>query len=215
MSAIGFLSKIRKIIFKTDQQRTFNKWFSSEGDTTFSLDYPLNQKSVVLDVGGYKGQWTSDIFSRFLCKVYLFEPVKEFADFSRDRFVHNKKIIIFDFGLSGITRKEDISLRNDESSLLLPGEKRSIELKSLREFLNEKKIKEVDLISINIEGGEYELLEKILEEDMITRFKNIQIQFHRIGTDYNKKRDDIRKRLSETHKQKYCFPWVWEAWTKK
>ena len=38
----------------------------------------------------------------------------------------------------------------------------------------------VDLIKINIEGGEYELLEAILDNNLAKAFDNLQIQFHGI-----------------------------------
>jgi FkbM family methyltransferase len=196
-------SLLRKTI-KSKKQKKTDRWFEIEGDITLLLDYPLDEKSIIFDVGGYKGQWTSE--------VYLFEPVKEFAEFSRKRFEKNKKIKVFEFGLSGKTREEKIVLKKSGSSTLLKGEGEKIKLKDIKEFLDENKIKKVDLISINIEGGEYELLERMIEMGLIKKFENIQIQFHEIGKNYSLRRNKIREELSKTHKQKYCFPFVWESW---
>ena len=32
----------------------------------------LNEKSVVFDIGGYNGQWTSEIFSKYCCAFSIF-----------------------------------------------------------------------------------------------------------------------------------------------
>ena len=37
-------------------------WLADNGDKTYRLDYNLNENSVVFDLGGYEGQWASDIF---------------------------------------------------------------------------------------------------------------------------------------------------------
>jgi len=56
--------------------------------------------------------------------------------------------------------------------------------------------KKVDLISINIEGGEYDLLERIVQThpDMM---QSIQVQFHDFIPDAVKKREQILLVLAE------------------
>jgi hypothetical protein len=39
------------------------------------LEYDLNADSVCIDIGGYEGQWASDIFGRYGCTIHVFEPV--------------------------------------------------------------------------------------------------------------------------------------------
>ena len=41
------------------------QWFKDNGDKTHRLNYNLNEKSIVFDLGGYEGQWASDIFSKY------------------------------------------------------------------------------------------------------------------------------------------------------
>ena len=38
-----------------------NEWFSSKGDFTYSLNHDLNENSIVIDVGAYKGIWAEKI----------------------------------------------------------------------------------------------------------------------------------------------------------
>src|SRR3954451_14159129 len=85
------------------RERVLARWRADHGDERLRLDYALTSSSVVFDVGGYQGQWASDIFSRFLCRVDVFEPVKEFAQEIERRFSGNDAIVVHAFGLGATT----------------------------------------------------------------------------------------------------------------
>jgi hypothetical protein len=44
---------------------------------------------MVFDVGGYEGQWSSDIFSKYVCHIHIFEPVPEYADQIASRMLND------------------------------------------------------------------------------------------------------------------------------
>src|SRR5258708_7901812 len=78
------------------QSKRVKPWFKNNGDETLRLNYPeLNEGSIVFDLGGYKGQWASDIYARYNCAVYIFEPYSIYANNIRDRFAKNNKIHLF------------------------------------------------------------------------------------------------------------------------
>jgi len=191
------------------------KWKESNGDKVLRLDYPLDESSIVFDIGGYEGGWTDDIYNNFKCNIYVFEPVKNFYEKIVLRFKKNKKIKVFQFGLSKGNSKEVIFLNVDSSSLYGKGEKEIIEIRDFKEFIKIEDIKNINLLKMNIEGAEYLLLEGIIDEGLLNMFENIQIQFHKNVDDYKGRRDVIRKHLSKTHKQEYNFPFVWESWSLK
>jgi hypothetical protein len=70
------------------------KWYSDGGDNRFRFDYPLDSRSLVLDVGGYEGQWASDVYARYRCRIMVFEPVARFAHDIAERFRHNTDITV-------------------------------------------------------------------------------------------------------------------------
>ena len=80
------------------------------------------------------------------------------------------------------------------------------------DFIKKRKIKKINLIKINIEGGEYDLLENLIENDFIKNIENIQVQFHKIGKEYKKRMMSIQEKLKETHHLTYKYPLVWENW---
>ncbi len=196
------------------QKRRVAPWFKANGDKTFRLEYEeLNQDSVVFDLGGYEGQWASDIFSKYCSNIFIFEPSKPFSDKIKKRFSSNPKVKVFDFGLSNKTYTTELALAGNASSVFKESNlKEEIELISAMEFFKMHKIEKIDLIKINIEGGEYDLLEYLIYEQLIERFKNIQIQFHDFIPDAVERMKAIQKDLNKTHHLTYHFEFVWENW---
>ena len=208
----------------TDSDEEFHKavnaWFAVHGDETYRLNYPLTKESIVIDAGGYHGDWTAAIVKRYGCCSHVFEPVPKYAAMMRQRFSDNPNVTVHECGLGADSRDAEIEIENDGSSIYRPVNGHpviAIKYKSIIEFLQENGISEVQLIKINIEGGEYELLEKLCETGYISRFLNVQVQFHNIPEiDAARRMALIWDRLSKTHKLTWSFrPFVWENWTRK
>ncbi len=213
---MGIKNAIRRRLYKTPQEKIFDKWWADGGDVKLRFDYDLGPDSVVLDCGGYEGQWASDIFGRYSCKIFVFEPVRKFAGDIDARFRKNDKIQVFKFGLGGSSRKETINLSADCSSVIkAASEKEEIEIVDVAEWLKQEKITALDLMKINIEGGEYELLERLIDIGFIGSVKNIQVQFHDFVDNAAERMEKIQARLMKTHTPTYKYRFVWENWTRK
>ncbi len=63
-------------------------------------------------------------------------------------------------------------------------------------------------MKLNIEGGEYELLERLLEAGLINIINHIQIQFHDVGSESASRMEKIRGELSKTHVCTYRYKFV-------
>lgn len=90
-----------------------------------------------------------------------------------------------------------------------------INIVDIDEFLTEQETDFVDLIAINIEGGEYELLERMIEKGHINKFDRIQVQFHNVLLDSSDRRDKIISVLNETHDHVFSVPFVWDGFKLK
>ena len=192
------------------------RWFTDKGDVYKRLDYPeLNQNSVVLDVGGYLGTFTESIYLRYGCDIYLFEPVRSFYEACNFKFAHLPKIKIFNYGLAGTDYSTEIYVSEDASSttVLDTPSKEKIQLQNVSKIIRELNVPMIDLLKINIEGDEFDLLENlILNRDVMSKIKNIQIQYHTFANDAQKRRERINSRLLSTHECDWCYEWVWENW---
>ncbi len=210
----------KKTSINTDNLLQYNRvkpWFTVKGDETLRLNYDLNTDSIVFDVGGYKGEFASEILCKYNANVYIFEPVRDFFLVIKNKFLKNEKVMSFNFGLAGKDQEMQISISDNSSSVYLKGEKKeTIQLKSIVDFIKRNNINQIDLIKINIEGGEYELLESLIENGCITVFKNIQVQFHDFLFENAKERmNKIQENLSKTHEITYQYEFVWENWRLK
>jgi FkbM family methyltransferase len=207
------LTRFSKYLYTPLQEKRCIPWFRDKGDKTLRLNYDLNDKSIVFDLGGYEGQWTSDIFSMYCCYIHVFEPVEKFATHIEKRFSKNTKIFVHKFGLSSLKQRMPISLDADSSSTFKSKDStEEIYLIKAIDFIKDHKIEHIDLMKINIEGGEYDLLEHLLDSGFIQNIYNIQVQFHDFMPDAEQRMKKVQQDLSETHSLTYHYPFVWENW---
>jgi len=182
------------------------------------LYYPLDNRSLVVDLGVYEGKFTREIRQRYGCAVLGFEPVREFwsklADLHADPCVSIRNCAI---GAEDGTAK--IAVRNDSSSLYLEGEcvepVQVVGVAKLFATLTSIGHWAVDLMKINVEGAEYDILDRMIELDLVRRVRFLQIQFHTYGAGAEGaqvRRDRIRESLRQTHTLEWDFPFVWESW---
>jgi FkbM family methyltransferase len=213
------MSALRKAInkiFPSEQARRVRPWFRDNGDKTLRLNYDLNENSVVFDLGGYEGQWASDIFSMYLCTVFVFEPFQDYARNIQRRFAKNSKIKVFEFGLGKDDSRSLLYMNDDATSLYgKEGKPHEIEIKKASRFISSQHPGIIDLVKINIEGAEYDLLEELIDHGDITKIKNIQVQFHDFVPEARSRMEKIQASLSRTHRLTYQYEFVWENWELK
>lgn len=199
--------------YMSEQEIRVQPWFKDDGEKKLRLNYDLSNNSLLFDLGGYEGQWTSDIYSMYQPTIYVFEPVEEFSVRIKERFKNNNNIYVYDFGLAGKTEELEVSVEGDSSSTFKKSKKnRKIKLIKASDFIRENNIKTIDLMKVNIEGGEYDLLQHLIDSELIKRIENIQVQFHDFVPDAESRMHDIQKNLAKTHSLTYQYPFVWENW---
>jgi FkbM family methyltransferase len=196
-------------------------WFAAKGDKTLRLDYDLNENSIVFDLGGYHGCWTADIYCKYGCFVHVFEPSLEFASLISNKFSHNKRISVHKCGLSNANTSVNLSREDDRSSIYEQGSSKDegkveeIVLVDAAEFFRENNITHIDLMKINIEGGEYDLLDHLIENGLHLKIRNIQVQFHDFVPDAENRMKAIQEKLGKSHSTTYQYEFVWENWRLK
>jgi FkbM family methyltransferase len=213
------VKKIKKALTfyfcKDKHQRAVSRWFSARGDSTLRVNYDLNEQSIVFDLGGYHGDFAYEMHRRYGCTVYVFEPVERFYTHIKKRFEGIDTIKVFNFGLSNSDTEVSISLDNDASSVYIGDAcevAETIELRDIEGFLTVEGITHIDLLKSNIEGGEFDVLPRLLEMNRMPQVDNIQVQFHLFVPQAILRRKEIQRALQKTHKLTYNFYFVWENW---
>ena len=205
---------------KTLTQKNKEIWYSINGDNTLRIEYDLNENSIVFDVGGYEGNWATEIAARYNSIIFVFEPVSKYYKKLTSRFEKNKKIKILPYGLAGENKQLTFSILDQSSSAFKKKEryttrdegKETVSLKSFTEVCIDLNITKIDLFKTNIEGGEYELLEQIISSGWLTKITNLQIQFHDFVENADERMKAIKLELQKTHSLTYEYAYVWENW---
>ncbi len=227
--------KITKSLRDTLGDMIFNDFWGRYCEHEDTRTYPLTGNSFVWDVGGFRGSWTESILKKYPnVHVHLYEPVKEFADACAYRFRDNQDVRVLNYGLGTANESLLIQKQGQNSSLVRGGEgQRAMpydkvsgepvpEKIRLRDIVDEVKIfyysygdHDIDLVSFNCEGGEYAALERLIDFNLIKKFKYVQIQFHNFADWAPARRDKIRELLRKTHTEIFNYPFVWEGWKLK
>lgn len=204
-------------------RQEINEWWLAKGDQTLRVSYDLNQDSVVFDLGGFKGKYAEQIYNKYESNIYIFEPLPKFITMIRENFEGNNKVRVFDYGIGGKTEDLNLVVSKDASYLISPRgventdglEIEKVKIKSFKDAYDETGVDKIDLMKINVEGAEYEIMQNIFDNDLVSKIDNFQIQFHNITDDSERLLLDIREKLSETHSLDWKFDWVWENWSLK
>jgi len=202
---------------------SLQRWFADRGDFTHNLNYEINEKSIIIDLGGFHGLWVDEILKKnspIIPKIILVEPVTEFYNVLVQKYKNIQNITVLNYGVSTNNKEETkkLYISDDGSSTHFNVGGKFIEIKTIpiEKILKDEKIENVDLLQINIEGDEYGLLEHMIENDLINKFKNVQVQFHLGVSNDIERRDTIQKNLlSLGFINKFNYPFVWESWTNK
>lgn len=150
--------------------------------------YDLKPTDKCLDLGSYQMEWANEIIKRYGCKVECFDALDNKA-----AWVYDGKIAMGDAFYY--------------TSLYADKIDKEYWCVDIAKYLQE----EIAVMKINIEGGEYVLLNYIIQKGLHKNVKNIQVQFHLIdGMDCGKLHLDIYKELKKTHKLTWDYPFCWE-----
>lgn len=193
----------------------FGLWRLLQGDKTLRLNHELGTDSLVFDVGGYQGEWAQQIFNRYQCRIMVFEPVPEFYQQIKKRFDGNSKIRVFNFGLGNYTHNTTFNQLADASGQFQASEQTiTVPIRDIVDFIKEEKVMHIDLMKINIEGGEYDLLDRLITAGDIEKVHTLQVQFHSFVPHAKERRAKIMNRLAKNFQCIYHFPFIWGQWEK-
>lgn len=192
------------------------RWLRDDGDNYHNLNYNLNENSIIMDIGGYKGIWVEQMVNKYNPHVYILEPIPSFYEDMIVKFSNNNKVHLMNVAIGTENKSGLIYMNGDEtSSNLNNGKSIKVNFNTIDTILEKWNLNKIDLIQINIEGDEYALLEHMLETGSINKFKNIQIQFHLGIQDDIKRRNEIRNGLTKNNfAVKFDYAFVWESWYK-
>jgi len=180
-----------------------------EGCEPLRYDYSLNPESLVLDIGGSIGNFSHGITGRYGCYVAIYEPIESCFKACQSRFKDNPKVKVIRKAVHAIGGPLYVNLESETVSIA--------KLREPYEVIDGVDVvdityRHIDLLKLNIEGSEYDVLERLTETSNIKNVDNIQVQFHILNGDSFLRRYKIQQKLAETHTLVWNHEFCWESW---
>lgn len=194
----------------------FRQWKRENGPSRLYDYAALQSGTVVLDFGGFRGEWTDMVLTaQPKANVHVFEPHPGFADALNARFGKDPRVHVHPFALGSDDGVLHLSDAGDASSAVADhGKSFEAPVVSVTRFFASHDLPRIDLVKVNIEGGEYDLLPALIAAGVMSRIQRLQVQFHLFDPSLSPARDAIRADLARSHDCAWCYPFVWEEWRK-
>lgn len=149
--------------------------------------YNIQNLKTVLDIGANNGLFSKYLVEKGCESLYLFEPNKEATKNIRSIIGNHSKYEVIEKAVSanggdltfyvshnnttiGSTSRDHVAKHANPIEIKVP----SISLKT---FIEERNLEKIDLIKMDIEGGEYVIIES-LEEEIFNITESFLIEFH-------------------------------------
>lgn len=155
-------------------------------------DYDVKVGDLVLDIGSYQREWGKR-FEQRGCIVEYFDALDNRAAWVFDGDVEMGGAYYYTsmFGEGVMTRFKCVDIAR---------------------YI----ITRIEIMKVNIEGGEVALLNYILDRGLLHLINNIQVQFHLVeGQDSVEQYEAIALRLKQSHELTWRYPFCWENWKLK
>ncbi len=193
------------------------EFFRRGGNSLLVSDLPIGAEDLVIDAGGYRGTWSYDVLSRYGSRAIVFEPFPAQAEFLRNLFRNNSRVEVIEAAVGDRNGEDKLTLQSDASTRFAnhrTSESVDIRVLDIAGFLSSRGISEVGCMKLNIEGSEYEVLERLIETGLIRIVRSLLIQFHRVDASSTERRTRIQNGLRQSHTCDFDYPFVWESWTR-
>lgn len=169
-------------------------------------EYDLKPDDIVIDIGAYRGEWATQIYCKYGCRLIVIEPTPWIVGFPFGEVINK--------AASDHDGKQSFGGAYYYTSSYEHPNNTEYECFDINTLLSE--YNEIALVKINTEGNEFEILPHIIANGLHRRIKNLQIQFHEIeGEPYQEWYNSIAESLTESHELTFSYSFCWENWHRK
>ncbi len=145
----------------------------------------LNKDSIVYSVGvGKDITFDLELYNRFQCKIYLFDPTPEVKDWIKDQNLPENAVFL-DYGIYDKNSSIEffppknvnyISHSIIQSNDFDVSQGFNVTVKTLKDVIESFDHERIDLLKLDIEGAEYVILKTIITDQI--PIKQIIVEFH-------------------------------------
>lgn len=173
-------------------------------------EFPAKQTGIIL--GGYQGVSAKKWLERYDIKLIIVEPISKYCDQLKRKFINNPDVTILNLAAGSKNGGRRIVVNGDRTSFFEKnGEIQEVVTLDVCSIL-EMAESPIAFLEINIEGGEYEVLGRLIQTGQIKKISRLFVQFHNINPDSSRDRELIENELTLTHSLIFDYLWVWQYW---
>lgn len=221
MRRVGTSFRCQAKLGRNNPEPVVEEWREVRDFDTYALDWPLDETSIVLEVGGYKGRWARQIAERYNPYLYVFEPQAWAYAQCVERLRAFPRAQVFNYGLGTVSGEFPMGefgtdggsfvkdLAQCEANGRQVGTGKMLEVGMIFGALG---LMEIDLCLVNIEGYEYELLPCLIEQGLLGRIQRLMLQAHLFVENGMDKYLALRADIERTHRVLWDFGTTLAAW---
>lgn len=185
---------------------------ASDRDPELRFDFAVADGATVVDAGAYVGEWATGMAARHRCRIECFEINPRVIP-ALDAAVRGwGSVVVHAHGLGATDGTAQLTAQGPGSTTFGDVPVLEVEVRDVAAVLDELQVDRIAVMKLNIEGGEYEVLGRLVESGWLNRIDALLIQFHEWIPGSHRARRRIRRALRTTHGETWCFPWVFERW---
>ena len=176
----------------------------------------LRDGDVVIEAGAYEGRWVKKVCERHNCTIYAFEPATRAYEVARERLKGCRGVILRNVALGKQNGTAVLCNCNRDGANTVaynpenePSE--TVPVVDVAEVV--EPLGEIALAHFNAEGGEVDILERLVETGLIVRFKTILVQWHRYNDEIQARIGALADLLPLTHDFEHGY--AWGCWKRK
>jgi len=180
-----------------------------------SIDYdPVPDEldsGIVIEAGAYEGAWTLKVCQqRPSCKVYAFEPASRAYKVAQEKLKDYPNVVLQNVALgkeNGTAVLYDMQRDGANTGWTCVEPHETVQMVDAAEELGA--LGEIALAHLNAEGGELEIIERLIGTGLIERVKILLVQWHTYGDEpeISRRIQEVSTRLEETHRFERCVAW--------
>lgn len=207
-------------VFEANAYRpSFLRFYHASKKAPILVDVDVPPGGLVFDVGAFDGGWTqrflkhADREGRADLRLIAFEP--DPSSVARFRVV-DPRVDVRAYGLAESDQMVQMALAGQGSTIYAEAGDlgfTTVELRDVASVLEGET--RLDFVKVNIEGGEFALIDRLHETGWLQQTGTIIVQFHEFLPRAHRLRRRARRLLSETHDCTWDFPWVYERWDQR
>lgn len=180
-----------------------NQMWIETGMEEKRYQYDVKHSDTILDIGAYQGDWSRGMVERYNCHSIMLEPVPRMLM----NFHMDPRYDVIEAAAWTYNGRLKFGGNAYWTSHYLEGEQ-EYDCVDIWRWLD----RDIKVLKLNIEGGEYTLLWHIFYGGQLLNIENLQIQFHDIGEGCKDDRYAIQTFLSKNYKKTWGIDFVWENW---